>query len=183
MGCDSSTSVSIECVNTTPYNIGFFGLPNVGKTTIIENIFDEYNSEYPPAHTNGIIMRDMVLANIKYRFFDTSGYFSHQEEWAKVVSQCDGVIFVTDKAGITDGFFFTTELTKILGPLFVQCHVPVFILCVQVEESDAVLHNIKKLQSNYFNGLDSSFQISDDYPKDISTALNFLKMHFSKSKK
>lgn len=42
MGCNSSIQVGLENINQKPISVSLVGLPNAGKTSIIEYLAGEY---------------------------------------------------------------------------------------------------------------------------------------------
>lgn len=134
MGCTSSTQSIVSYNNKIPYIITFLGLPGVGKTSIIEYVANEYNPDYPPPHTNGILYRDICLNDINYCLVDTSGYDSHFEEWEASLKESDGAVLVLDELSLTDGIFFGKDFMQRVCPLICQNKLPTIVFVLKIKD-------------------------------------------------
>ena len=89
-------------------------------------------------HTNGIIVREVIVRNVKYRFIDSSGYFSHVDEWEQSIRESDAVLFVVDSQGIDSGLFFTKEIFEKVAPFVQKNKVPSYVLVNRATENQSL---------------------------------------------
>ncbi|KAK8886743.1 hypothetical protein M9Y10_042211 [Tritrichomonas musculus] len=142
MGCCCSSNEEQEsCIPIT-----IVGLPGVGKTSIIEYLADDYDPQDPPVSTNGIIVRQILIHQHLYLFYDICGYTSHSEEWIDCCSKSEAIIFVFDPFSINNARMHHTSLIKMLSPIILQKKLPTLAIFNKADDStnfDGVANELK----------------------------------------
>lgn len=83
-------------------------------------------------------MREIIVRNVKYRFNDPSGYFSHVHEWEQAIASSDGILFLVDGQGIDAGIFFTKEIFEKTAPFVQKRKAPTFVLVNRALENQSL---------------------------------------------
>ena len=124
-------------------------------------------------HTNGIIVREVIVRNVKYRFIDSSGYFSHVDEWEQSIRESDAVLFVVDSQGIDSGLFFTKEIFEKVAP-FVQKHkVPRYVLVNRATENQS-LQPVIELMDQFLPKVKHSCGAARKFGEDLDKMFEWL---------
>lgn len=142
MGC--CCSADEEQISTIPITI--IGLPGVGKTSIIEYLADDYDPQDPPVSTNGVIVRQIIIHQHLYLFYDLCGYTSHSDEWVDCCNKSEAVIFVFDPFSINNAKMHHSSLFKTLSPIIIEHKIPTLALFNKADETtdfDSVANELK----------------------------------------
>ncbi|EAY07415.1 ADP-ribosylation factor, putative [Trichomonas vaginalis G3] len=156
MGCANSSAVMGPSLNENPICVTLLGLSGVGKTSLIEYVAGVYNPDDPPIHTNGIVLTDIIIGQLKYRFYDVSGFPSHTSEWNKCIGDSDCVIYVVDPTGIDAGLAFTQDTINRTRDNVVSRKLPVYIL-LNKAPPETSLENIYSVMEKYFYNVPHEF--------------------------
>lgn len=142
MGCCNSSDEEQE--SAIPITI--IGLPGVGKTSIIEYLADDYDPQDPPVSTNGIIVRQIIIHQHLYLFYDLCGYTSHSDEWIECCKKSEAIMFVFDPFTINNARMHHSSLFKILSPIILEKKMPTLAIFNKADENtdfDAVVNELK----------------------------------------
>ena len=156
MGCANSSNVVSTTLNESPFFITFLGLTSVGKTSIVEYLTGNYDPNDPPIHTNGIVVNEVCIKQIKYRLFDVSGFQSHTGEWNQCIEQSNCVVYVVDPTGIDAGFAFTKDVIERTSPKIVEKKIPVYFMFNKCKE-DTDVKLVHYIFEKYFEGIQCSY--------------------------
>jgi tRNA U34 5-carboxymethylaminomethyl modifying GTPase MnmE/TrmE len=76
MGCACSGAVAPAAL----IPITILGLPDVGKTSIVEILASDCSASDPPVPTCGVLQHQINVHDHSFLFYDVCGYLSHQDE-------------------------------------------------------------------------------------------------------
>ena len=158
MGCANSSNVVSTSLNDSPYIVTFLGLTSVGKTSIIEYLTGNYDPNDPPIHTNGIVINDVNVKQIRYRLYDVSGYQSHTGDWNQCIDQSNCVVYVVDPTGIDAGFAFTKDVIERTSARIVDKKIPVYIMFNKCKDNIDI-SSIDSIFTTYFSSVPNSYGI------------------------
>lgn len=130
----------------------------------------------PPVHTNGIVVREITVRHVKYRFQDTSGYFSHYDDWEEAVNQSDGILAVCDSTGMEDGEFFTKDFFEKIQVLLSKKKVPSYILLNKTKEGES-LEPLKQMIDTYMVGIPTAMGKIGKLNDDIYKVFDWFESH------
>lgn len=173
MGCANSSTVVGTTLNETPYCITFLGLSGVGKTSIIEYFTGNYDESDPPIHTNGIVINDVNIKQIKYRLYDVSGFQSHTLEWQSCIEKSDCVVIVVDPTGIDAGMDFTRDSISRVSDDIVERKIPVFLI-LNKSTSDVSTEPVENMLSSLFSGVQYSYKSITKINEELNPVFDWI---------
>ena len=118
-------------------------------------------------------MRELDIRNVKYRFLDSSGYFSHVEEWDKAISMSDAVLFIVDGNGIDDGFYFTREIFEKAGPFIESAKIPCYVLMNRAKPNQSI-KPVYELADEFLGGVNHSCGSIQTFNEEVFQAFEWL---------
>ena len=96
MGCTPSAQVYSDALSRAPLCVTVIGLPNSGKTSLIDYMKGEFDPSSPPIQTYGTVISSAFINNRKYLLYDVSGDLEYKVAWGDSLKPSDCVVIVLD---------------------------------------------------------------------------------------
>ena len=132
MGCCCSAGDVIEKITA----VTILGLPNAGKTSIIESLAGEYDPGDPPVQTSGIVQRGVEINGKEYMFYDVCGYSSHSDDWSRCIRKSEAVIIVFDPIGIKEAHIHAEGMITTVKEIIIEMNVPTMFVINKIKDED-----------------------------------------------
>jgi GTPase SAR1 family protein len=129
MGCCQSAGIAALIP------ISVLGLPDVGKTTIVEVLSGDYSSRDPPFQTVGVLRRQIDIHDRSFLIYDVCGYLAHVDEWLDCVEKSVGVIIVHNPTVLEHASMHVISMYEKIGPIIVERKIPTLTLINRCDDA------------------------------------------------
>lgn len=142
MGCCCSAGDVIEKITA----VTILGLPNAGKTSIVESLAGEFDPSDPPVQTSGIVQRGVEINGKEYMFYDVCGYSSYSDDWCRCITKSEAVIIVFDPIGIKEAHIHAEGMINAVKETIIEGNVPTMFIINKIkdEQEGSELRDIVK---------------------------------------
>lgn len=176
MGCGSSQDVGLG-ENTIPITV--LGLPDTGKTSIIEFLADDYHPDDPPVSCNGIVQRTVIVHQKSYLFFDTCGYTSHSDEWIQCIDKSEAIILVFDPMVIDSAKIHVQALVEIIAEPLKSKKIPILII-INKSKDDTTTENIEELIHTNLPDANTHYSLIKKINEEVFSAFEWIESFVAK---
>ena len=171
MGCSSSNTI-YDNINEKKINLTLLGLSGSGKTTLIEFFSNDYDSEFPPFETAGLIIKEIIFNEYNFKFYDTGGLTHYQEERKNSILESDGIIFICDYISLEYTFKFVEELFIEVKDLIISRSMPILFLLTKTN-AETSIEKFNTLISKYFFNQKYHFMAEKNLNSNLFNILNW----------
>jgi hypothetical protein len=138
--------------------------------------FSPQRQDDPPFPTNGVIVREIDIRHVKYRFLDSSGFYTHTAEWQRSVNASDAALVLVSGIAVQDGLFFTREFFEHIAPFIDKRKIPIYILVNQAKENQS-FENLDRWIQEFFADVPHGCSSITTFGNEVYAAFEWFEGH------